>query len=223
MKNKNIIITVDDCKELIGLHFTTKHNGKMKGMQSLSTSCLCNKYCQAYSKDPRKVCCKCYAQTQMKYQTTMQPCFEKNTKILTESIINKNYLPYINAVVFRFEAFGDIQNEIQVINYFNICKKNKHVKFALWTKNPGIISRAIKHGNAKPKNLQIVLSSHYLNEQVDINRYDFVDKVFTVYTKEYIKENNMNTNCKAESCLACQKCYHKSNEVYINEELRGKM
>ena len=223
MKKKNTIITVDDCKELIGLHFTTKHNGKMKGMQSLSTSCLCNKYCQAYSKDPRKVCFKCYAQTQMKYQTTMQPCFEKNTKILTESIIDKNYLPYINAAIYRYEAFGDIQNEIQVINYFNICKKNKHVKFALWTKNPGIISRAIKHGNVKPKNLQIVLSSHYLNEQVDIDRYDFVDKIFTVYTKEFIKENNININCKAESCLACQKCYHKSNEVYINEELRGKM
>lgn len=223
MKKKNEIITVEDCKELIGLHFTIKHNGKMKGMQSLSTSSLCNKYCQAYSKDPEKVCYKCYAQTQMKCYTNMQKCFENNTKILTSTIINKDYLPYINTVVFRLEAFGDVNNETQVINYFNLCKKNKHVKFALWTKNPGIIDRTIKHGNTKPKNLQIVLSSHYLNVQADVNKWDFVDKVFTVYTKDYIKENNINTNCKAESCLACQKCYHKSNEVYINEELRGKM
>ena len=223
MKKKQTIITIEDCEKITGLHFTVKHNGKMKGMQSLSTSALCNKYCQAYSKDPNKVCCKCYAQTQMRCYTNMQPCLERNTKILTESIIDKKNLPYINAAVFRFEAFGDLQNEIQVINYFNICKKNKHVKFALWTKNPGFIDRAIKNGNAKPKNLQIVLSSHYLNKQEDINKWSFVDKIFTVYTKKYIKENNINTNCKAESCLACQKCYHKSNEVYINEELRGRM
>lgn len=223
MNKKHNIITIDDCKKITGLHFTVKHNGKMKGMQSLSTSSLCNKYCQAYSKDPNKVCYKCYAQAQMKCYTNMQPCLERNTKILTESIIDKKYLPYINAAIFRFEAFGDIQNETQVINYFNICKKNKHVKFALWTKNPGIISRVIKNGNAKPKNLQIVLSSHYLNEQANINRFKFVDKIFTVYTKDYIKENNINTNCKGESCLACQKCYHRSNVIYINEELRGKM
>ena len=180
MKHKNTIITIDDCKEITGLHFTTKHNGKMKGMQSLSTSSLCNKYCQAYSKDHKKVCYKCYAQTQMKCYTNMQKCFENNTRILTESVINKDYLPYINAAIYRLEAFGDVQNEIQVINYFNICKKNKHVKFALWTKNPGIINRTIKNGNAKPKNLQIVLSSHYLNVQADINRWNFIDKVFTV-------------------------------------------
>lgn len=223
MNKKNVIITVEDCKKLIGLHFTTKHNGKMKGMQSLSTSPLCNKFCQAYSRDPQKVCSKCYSQTQMKCYTNMQKCFEKNTQILTESVINKEYLPYINVALFRLESFGDIQNEIQVINYFNLCKKNKHVKFALWTKNPAIIDRAIKNGNKKPKNLQIVLSSHYLNKQEDVNKWDFVDKIFTVYTKDYIKEHGIITNCKAESCLACQKCYHKNNEIYINEELRGKM
>ena len=223
MSKKREIITIEDCQKLTGLHFTVKHNGKMKGMQSLSTSCLCNKYCQAYSKDPAKVCHKCYAQTQMRCYTNMQSCFERNTKILTESIIDKRYLPYINAVVFRFEAFGDVQNEFQVINYFNICKKNRHVKFALWTKNPGIIERTIKKGHVKPRNLQIVLSSHYLNVQADVDKWSFVDKIFTVYTKDYIEENNIDTNCKAESCLICQKCYHKSNEIYINEELRGKI
>ena len=122
--------------------------------------------------------------------------------------------------MFRFEAFGDIQNEIQVINYFNICDKNKHVNFALWTKNPAIISRTINNGCKKPKNLQIVLSSHYLNKETDIEKWNFVDKIFTVYTKEYIEENNIEINCKGESCLICQKCYRKNRENYINEELR---
>lgn len=216
------IITIEDCEKSVGLHFTVKHSGKMKGMQSLSTSCLCNKYCKAYSSDPQKICSKCYAQTQMKYYKGMQECFKRNTEILTKNVIDKQYLPYINAIVFRLETFGDIQNETQVINYFNLCKKNKKVKFALWTKNPGIISRVIKHGNSKPKNLQIVLSSHYLNDQVDIDRWDFVDKIFTVYTEDFIKENGVNINCGAKSCLACQKCYHKNNEKYINEKLKGK-
>ena len=214
---------IDDFKKNIGVHITTNHSGKMRGMISLSTSCLCNKYCKAYAQDPEKVCHKCYAVTQMKCYKLMQPCFERNTKILTESVIPTEYLPAINAAVFRFEAFGDINNEIQVINYFNICNKNKHVNFALWTKNPGIISRTIKAGYKKPKNLQIVLSSHYLNKVADISRWSFVDKVFTVFTKEYIKENNININCKGESCLLCQKCYHKNKEKYINEELRGKL
>ena len=214
---------INDFKKYVGVHITTNHTGKMRGMISLSTSCLCNKYCKAYAKDPKKVCHKCYAVTQMNYQKSMQPCFEKNTKILTESVIPKEYLPIINAAVFRFEAFGDIQNETQVINYFNICKKNKHVNFALWTKNPAIIDRAIKSGHAKPKNLQIVLSSHYLNKVADINRWSFVDKIFTVFTKDYIEENNVKINCKGESCLLCQKCYHKNKEIYMNEELRGKI
>lgn len=221
--NKLKFFCIKDFKKYIGVHITTDHTGKMRGMYSLSTSCLCNKYCKAYAKDPNKVCHKCYAVTQMNYQKLMQPCFERNTKILTESVIPVEYLPVINAAVFRFEAFGDIQNENQVINYFNICKKNKHVNFALWTKNPGIISRTIKAGHKKPKNLQIVLSSHYLNKVSDINRWSFVDKVFTVFTKDFIKENNININCKGESCLLCQKCYHKNKHVYINEELRGKL
>ena len=83
VKRNNNIITIEDCEELTGLHFTIKHTGKMKGMISLSTSPLCNKYCQAYSKDSKKVCYKCYAQTQMKRYINMQACFERNTKILT--------------------------------------------------------------------------------------------------------------------------------------------
>lgn len=54
-----------------------------------------------------------------------------------------------------------------------------------------------------------------------VNDLEQPDKSKILYSN--IKENNINTNCKAESCLVCQKCYHKSNEIYINEELRGKI
>lgn len=219
MKKNKSLLTVKEVKNVSGLHYTLNHTGKMEGMQSLSTSCICNKFCQVYSKDPKRICSKCYAQSQMKIYTNMQKCFERNTEILTTAIIPKEKIPTLNCLYFRFEAFGDLNNTIQVINYFNICKKNKKVNFALWTKNAFLIDEVIKNGYKKPSNLQIILSSHYLNVQAD-NKYDFVDKVFTVYDKDFIEKNNIKVNCGAKSCLNCHKCYIKSKVNIINEMLK---
>ena len=213
------ITTMWNAKEKIGLHFTIKHTGKMTGMYSLSTSPLCNQYCQGYSKDPKKICSHCYAQTQMQMYKNMQECLASNTKILTTKVLDKNEIPLINAKFFRFEAFGDILNETQVINYFNIAKHNKGVHFALWTKNPSIVQRAIDAGFNKPKNLQIVFSSHYINQETE-TAYDFVDKIFTVYDKQYIKDNNVEINCGDKKCLACGLCYKKNNTKYIKEQMK---
>ena len=219
---KTDVVTVEDAKEITGLHFTLKHTGKMKGMQSLSTSCLCNSYCEARSNNPDIICSHCYAQRQMKMYKSMEKCFKKNTEILTSMIIQEDILPLINAAYFRFESFGDINNEIQVINYFNLCKKNPNVHFALWTKNPWIIDHVLENGShiKKPRNLQIILSSTYLNTPDDKARWRFVDKIFTVYDKKYIKEHNVDINCGAKSCLKCHKCYIKGKDVYINEILK---
>lgn len=217
---KTQVVTMENSKEVSGLHFTINHTGKMKGMSSLSTSVLCNPYCQTYSKDKDKICSRCYAKTQMRCYTSMQKCMEKNTEILTSEVIPMEKLPLINRTYFRFEAFGDLNNTMQVINYFNICKKNKKVNFALWTKNPALVEAVLESGMKKPKNLQIVLSSHYMNIPADVEKWNFVDKVFTVYDKDYIKEHDIEINCGARSCLACNKCYRKSKEKYINEKVK---
>lgn len=39
-------LTVAEAEKATGVHYTVNHSGKMEGMQSLSTSCLCNKYCK---------------------------------------------------------------------------------------------------------------------------------------------------------------------------------
>lgn len=217
---KEIIVTVKNARELTGVHYTVNHTGKMMGMQSLSTSCLCNEYCKKYSQNPDLICSHCYAQTQMKIYSNMQKCLQQNTEILTSRVLEEWMLPVINATFFRFEAFGDLNNYIQVVNYFNLCKKNKYVKFALWTKNPHLIKQALDLGYKKPNNLQIVLSSPLLNSPADISKWSFIDKVFTVYDKEFIKENNVNINCGAKNCLTCNKCYRKTKETYINEKLK---
>ena len=222
MKERETVVSIKDCEKITGLHFTLNHQGKMKGMQSLSTSCTCNIYCKNRSKNTDTVCSHCYAQRQMKIYKNLEKCLIKNTKILAEQVIPKENLPIINALYFRFEAFGDLNNTTQVINYFNLCKKNPDVKFALWTKNLWLIESVINEGNKKPKNLQIIYSIPFLNgrNKKIFEWYPFVDKVFTVFDKDFIKENDVEINCGAKSCLSCGKCYKKNKEKFINERLK---
>lgn len=206
------------------IHVTRNHSGKMKGMWSISTSCKENPLCQERAKLKGSICEKCYASALLSFRKSMADCFKTNTKRLTTEIISEDKLPDIYNKYGRLEAFGDIQNSTQVINYFNICNKNKEVKFALWTKNPPFIKRVITHGYKKPDNLTIVYSSPFVNKTVGkemiLSLYPFIDHVFTVFDKSYIKENNVAINCGARNCFKCNLCYHHDTEFYINEQLK---
>ena len=154
-----------------------------------------------------------------RYGKGFQDKYKANTDILTTTIIPVKEWPLINALMFRLESFGDLNNEIQVINYFNFCNRNKNVKFALWTKNPEFIDKAIKAGHKKPKNLVIVQSSSFVNVKEE-KKFDFVDKVFTVYDKNYIRQNNVKINCGARNCFECGRCYSKKTTDDIKEQLK---
>lgn len=199
-----------------GIHFKTDHLGKMAGMWSLSTSCLVNPYCQARARVAGSVCAHCYAQRLLEYRETAANCFERNAEILTASIIPVNEWPSLNCLMFRFEAFGDLINETQVINYFNLCRKNPRVKFALWTKNDFIIQSVLASGIKKPANLVIIKSSEMLNTPETAP--DFVDKVFTVYDKQAAK--NVRINCGARNCFECGRCYTKRTGAAVSELLK---
>jgi len=213
------ICTMANSKKINGLHFTTKHNGKMEGMASISTSVTTNERCAKNAAIKGSICEKCFAAKQMKVFPSMEKPMIQNQIILTSGIIPLDQLPVINVLYFRFEAFGDLNNDIQVINYFNICKKNPGVKFALWTKNPDYIAKAIKDGHSKPENLNIILSSLFINKERK-TKYDFVDKIFTVYDKEYIASENVEINCGARNCFTCGLCYNKNGVRIINEQLK---
>ena len=201
------------------LHITTNHSGKMRGMQSLSTSCATNENCKRNAQIEGSICAKCYAQQMMAYYSKMSACFERNAEVLTSRVLTKEELPLINACYFRFESFGDLNNTTQLINYFNICKKNPDVHFALWTKNPQIVAEVVKE-NSKPKNLVIIASSLMINREINIDDMPYIDKAFTVYTKEYIKDNEVQINCGARNCLQCHRCYKKTGDRYIREILK---
>lgn len=205
------------------LHVTTKHTGKMQYLQSLSTSSLVNPFCIARSKNNNMICSKCYSNTMQARYKNLSKTLERNAVILTGKILDIDDLPVINCLLFRFEAFGDLINKTQFINYLNICNKNKSTSFAIWTKNYNIIKSVFNDGYEKPDNLLIIFSSPYLNDTVNLDfnqEYNFVDKVFTVYDKEYIKNNNININCGARDCFTCRKCYTQNDTFYINEMLK---
>ena len=201
------------------LHITKKHTGKMEGMQSLSTSYKQNPYCMQRSKVDGTICQKCYAQNMMKMYKALDPCMAKNGEILSSRVLEKEELPVLNVAFFRFETFGDLINDTHAINYFNICKANPDTHFALWTKNPGLIQSAIDKGNKKPKNLQIVLSSPYVNVKAE-HKWKFVDKLFTVYDKQFIAEHGIEVNCHGKCCLKCKLCYKKNGITDIKEQLK---
>lgn len=204
-----------------GLHFTLNHTGKMDGMVSISTSVKENKNCQSRAKVENSICSKCFAAAMINRYPALEKCLSENTRILTSEIIPVEKWPLLNVAFFRFESFGDLNNETQVHNYFNLCKRNPHVRFALWTKNPFFIYAAIKAGNAKPENLIIIASSPMINDVCDayLKAYPFIDKIFTVYDKETAK--TVNINCGARHCLSCLRCYTKTDSVeYVNEILK---
>ena len=211
--------TLSNAKKISGLHFTTKHTGKMAGMASISTAVTTNARCAKNAQIPGSICQKCFAAKQMKIYPSMEKPMVENQRILTSEILPAEKLPTINNIYFRFESFGDLNNSTQVKNYFNICYKNPKVKFALWTKNPDYIAAAIRDGYEKPANLNIVLSSLFVNKERK-HKYSFVDKVFTVYDPQYIEKNNISINCGARNCFTCGLCYEKNDVSIINEKLK---
>ena len=211
--------TLSNARKISGLHFTTQHSGKMSGMVSISTSVTTNERCAKNATIKGSICEKCFAAKQMKVFPSMEKPMVENQRILASEILPMEKLPTINNLYFRFEAFGDLNNATQVKNYFNLCYKNPRVKFALWTKNPDYIAEAIRDGYEKPDNLNIVLSSLFINKERP-NVFSFVDKVFTVYDPEHIAAENIDINCGAKNCFDCGLCYEKNGVTVINEKLK---
>jgi hypothetical protein len=206
-----------------GVLWQTTHSGKMKGINSIGTSCANNPHCINRRKRGDSVCAHCYAATYMKMRNALKERLEDNANIMSKRLLEEHEIPVITDAIFRFESFGDLYNETHFENYIKICNKNPNTKFALYTKNVWILRQVFNNrGVEKPKNLSIVVSSPLLNKETSL--YDdetpFVDHVFTVYDKNYIAKNNININCGAKSCLGCQICYHTDTEFHVSEKLK---
>lgn len=215
-------------KKLSEWGFCTSHTAKMKHIISLSTSPLMNALCQIRCKIEDFICSKCFSIAQQKLYTNLSKKLARNTEKLTK-LIPYDELPIINPGVFpmlRFESFGDLNNKEQAMNYINIAIKNPKIRCAMWTKNPLLVRAALKElGITKemgiPRNLTIVLSSPKMNTKIE-SSFWFITHIFTVYDKEYVKENDIYINCGAKSCWTCRRCYYKEEGgvVEVREQLK---
>lgn len=216
--------TSESYKTKIAKCFCTDHSGKMSGVISISTSVALNERCQARAKDPESICHFCFAAAMLDQYSDLGAKLARNTDALTTEELATDDIPVINEEkwpLLRFESFGDLNNIVQVHNYFKIADVNSKCKAALWTKNPDLIDKAMKHyGLKKPSNLVIIYSSPKVNEPAAdiLKKYDFIDKVFTVYDKETAK--GVNINCGARDCKKCGRCYTKRTGAMVNEILK---
>lgn len=216
-------------KRISPVEICENHTGKMEGIHSISTSVVLNGNCQRNQKIKGSICEKCFAEAMMQMYSALEAKVARNTKVLTERILDESELPDVSDQdIFRFESFGDINDMTQLENYMNIVKKNKPTRFTLWSKRYPLIYEYFSTHDV-PENFTMILSSLMLNEKIDLTFMKKLDKFkkgqlksFTVYDKEYIFEHykELNLNCGSRCCAKCRKCYDCNEIEEISEILK---
>lgn len=200
-------------------------SNKLEGICSISSSVHDNCFCRARRKIKNCICSYCYAHNQQSYQTGLKEHNILNGIILRNILIPVKYFKALKIFFpyLRIESFGDVQNVIQARNYIRIIKAFPEKRCAIWSKNLMIWAEAFEK-EGKPQNTTYVHSSSELNkpDEIDRKKYKFVDHVFTVYTKDFIKKHNIKINCGGRKCMECIikkiNCYFRNTEFFINEE-----
>ena len=88
-----------------GALWMTDHQGKMKGIHSIGTSCADNPHCIKRRANGDSVCAYCYAATYMKMRPSLKKHLSENAMVLTTRILREREIPFTNDLVFRFESF----------------------------------------------------------------------------------------------------------------------
>ena len=196
----------------MGVVHISEMSGKMKYIDSINTNPLSNAFCEAMSKTDA-VCSKCYSRNMLKsFRANCEKPFEKNSQVLSSSIIPIEDLPIVNILFFRFSSHGELLNETHFLNLINIAKKNKSTTFSLWTKRVNIVNNVLANIK-KPKNLILICSDPKIDGDCELP--ENFDKIFRVTNDD----NNPLVNCVGK-CFDCRKCYTKNKITLIVERLK---
>lgn len=202
------------------VYISTGMTGKMEGIPAISTSVLSNPVCAARSRINGSICQKCFAQNTVSNYGALRDHVTDNYMVLNSRLLSADELPAVYSDICRLEAFGDLASVTQARNYIRIAKKSPWCTFAIWTKNPAYLDKAIQE-EGKPENLICILSSNFINRVDSAARWNWVDHVFTVYSPDYIGSNDISINCGGRKCKECMRCYTVGNpDFHISEKLK---
>lgn len=199
----NILISTHDKK------------GKMNRMISINTNSLTNPFCIEQRKNTKYICSHCYGTKYLKFRKNAPIKYQKCGDFLSSRLLKNNEIPLINNLYVRFHSFGEIINDIHLKNIYIITKRNPKVNFSLWTKRIEMIEQEKEQ---KPINLILIQSNPYINNP-NYTKHSMFDKLFSVYTKDYVKKNDIKINCQ-KKCINCLMCYQKNNITNINEIMK---
>jgi hypothetical protein len=156
----------------------------------------------------------------------LEQSLTNNTAILTRELtfteIKEIAKCFLNTSIVRFESFGDLNNETQLINYIRIARQAKHTKFALFTKQFGIVRKYFESGKRFPDNVTLILSSPYIDHVLN----ESLVEVFKQYHRRVITftvtrdKTNPGINCGKRRCVECRNCYDAKNPKNVIEYLK---
>lgn len=221
-------LTIAEFKKLASMIWIVNHfSNKLEGICSVSSSVFDNCLCKAKRAIKDCICSHCYAHSQQSYQTGLKEHNILNGFILRNVLIPVNAFKVITLIFpyLRIESFGDVANVTEARNYIRLIKAFPKKRCTIFSKNILIWEEAFQL-EGKPNNTTYVHSSHKINtpDNIDLNRFTFIDHIFTVYTKKFAKENNIVINCGGKKCLECimkkTGCFFKTGILYINELLK---
>ena len=167
------------------LHIS-KGSFKLEKIDNISTNTKSNDYCIKQHKKKNTICFKCYSFKGLEFRKNMIPLLQNNSDLLSNNIIDINFLPIIYNIYFRFNSHGELINEIHLINLINIVNKNKHCNFTLWSKRNDIIKKYFDK-NKKPDNLILIYSNPKLNKPMN-KTPKYFDKTFNNVIKLSYKD-----------------------------------
>tara|TARA_R100001369_G_C3261732_1_gene158279 strand:+ start:54 stop:767 length:714 start_codon:yes stop_codon:yes gene_type:complete len=171
----------------------TKGAFKLELINSINTNTLTNDYCIKQKENTEIICNKCYSFTTLNFRKTMVTVLQKNSNLLSTSIIEWDNLPRVFDLYFRFSSHGELINEIHLENFNNICLKNPKTNFTLWSKRFDIVKKFYDN-NDKPSNLILIYSNPKLDKPLTKLPKHF-DKTFNNIVKfsfkKYYAQNTM--------------------------------
>lgn len=191
--------------------------GKLKGFKAINTNTLTNEFCTKMRKTSA-ICNTCYSASMLNgiRKNCVKP-WQKNSELLSSSLLTSEQLPRIFDHTMRLHAHGELINYTHLLNYIAIVNHNPLTVFAIWTKRKDLIRRAIKAGLI-PENLILIFSNASKIKPAKTVPVGF-DKVFSgTNTGELIPGS---FECTGKNCASCMACYRKdSGQTMIIEKIK---